>query len=100
MLCQHLQRVQNNVAHLVHSERGSKGLPAGASLLALCWGTQETLWHQLDGGAGWIGRDFKAHPVPAMGRDTFHYARLLQAPSKLARDTSRNGAAPALLESL
>ncbi|NXM54156.1 IF4G3 factor, partial [Illadopsis cleaveri] len=41
-------------------------------------------------------RDLKSHPVPpaAMGRDTFHYPRLLQAPaSNLALDTSRDGAA-------
>ncbi|NXF75326.1 KSR2 Kinase, partial [Sclerurus mexicanus] len=38
----------------------------------------------------WLGRDLKAHPVPppAMGWDTFHQPRLLQAPSNLAVDTS------------
>ena len=35
---------------------------------------------------------------PAVGRDTFHYPRLLQAPSNLALDTSKDpGAATASL---
>lgn len=39
-----------------------------------------------------VGRDIKAHPVPplAMGRDTFHNPSLLQAPSNMALDTSRD----------
>jgi len=40
----------------------------------------------------WVGRDLKDHLVPtpsAIGRDTFHYTRLLKAPSNLALDTSR-----------
>ena len=41
---------------------------------------------------------FKTHPVPppAMGRDTFHYPRLLQALSSLALGTSRDGEFPSL----
>ena len=45
----------------------------------------------------------KAHlvPPPAMGRDTFHCPRLLQAPSSLALDTARDpGAATAALGTL
>jgi len=35
----------------------------------------------------WVGRDLKDHLTPtppAMGRDNFHYNRLLKAPSDLA----------------
>lgn len=39
------------------------------------------------------GRDLQAPSVPAMGRDTFHYPGVLQAPSNLAWSTSRDGAA-------
>ena len=49
------------------------------------------------------GRNLKDHPIPppAMGRDTFHHPRLLQAPSNLALDTARDpGAAPAALGTL
>lgn len=41
----------------------------------------------------WVGRVLKAHPVD---RDTFHYARFLQAPSNLALTTPRDGAATAV----
>ena len=48
----------------------------------------------------WAGGDLKTHlvPPPAVGRDTFHCPRLLQAPSNLALGTSRDpGAATAAL---
>ena len=54
---------------------------------------------------GWFGLEgtFKTtlfHPS-AMGRDTFHYPRVLQAPSSLALDTARDpGAATASLGTL
>jgi len=50
----------------------------------------------------WVGRDFKDYlvPTPAMGRDTFHQTRLLKAPSSLALNTSREGAATASLGNL
>jgi len=38
----------------------------------------------------WVGRDLLDHPVPmplAMGKDTFHWTRLLKAPSDLALNT-------------
>ncbi|KAM4755607.1 farnesyl pyrophosphate synthase isoform 2-T2 [Cyanocitta cristata] len=40
----------------------------------------------------WVGRDIKDHlvPLPCHGRDTFHCPNLLQAPSNLALDTSRD----------
>uniref|UniRef100_A0A8C3JRC5 Zinc finger C2HC domain-containing protein 1A n=1 Tax=Calidris pygmaea TaxID=425635 RepID=A0A8C3JRC5_9CHAR len=49
-----------------------------------------------------VGRDLKAHPVPplALGRDTSHQTRLLQAPSSLALNPSRDGAATASLGNL
>ncbi|TRZ17092.1 hypothetical protein HGM15179_009991 [Zosterops borbonicus] len=42
------------------------------------------------------------HPVPppAMDRETFHIPRLLQAPSSLALDTYRDGAATASLDNM
>ena len=49
----------------------------------------------------WVGRDLRDHPAPpTMGRDTFHYTRLLKAPSSLALNTSRDGASTASLDSL
>ncbi|RMB98546.1 hypothetical protein DUI87_24760 [Hirundo rustica rustica] len=49
-----------------------------------------------------LGRTLKtiSFPPPAMGRDIFHYPRLLQAPSNLAWDTSRDGAATDALSDL
>uniref|UniRef100_A0A8V5G4Q3 Uncharacterized protein n=1 Tax=Melopsittacus undulatus TaxID=13146 RepID=A0A8V5G4Q3_MELUD len=50
-----------------------------------------------------INVDLRAHPVPtpAMGRDTFHWSSLLQAPvSNLALNTARDGAATASLGTL
>ncbi|XP_048156147.1 interleukin-15 receptor subunit alpha isoform X2 [Corvus hawaiiensis] len=45
-----------------------------------------------DHGMIWVGKEFKDRliPCPAMGRDTFHYPRLLQASSNLALATSRD----------
>ncbi|NXM32068.1 KSR2 Kinase, partial [Oxyruncus cristatus] len=54
-------------------------------------------------GMVWVGRELKDDliPPPAMGRDTFHQPRLLQAPSNLALDTPRDpGAATASLGNL
>ena len=51
----------------------------------------------------WAGRGLKDHPVqtsPAMGRDTFHSTRLLKAPSTLALNTFREGAAIASVHNL
>lgn len=41
----------------------------------------------------WVGMGPRDHPLPppAMGRDVFHYPRLLQAPSILAPDPSGMG---------
>jgi len=50
-----------------------------------------------------VGRDLKDHLVPtppAMGRDTFHWTRVLKVPSNLALNTSREGAATASLGKL
>jgi len=50
----------------------------------------------------WVGRDLIDHPVqpPAIGRDPFHQPRVLRAPSNLALNTAREGAATASLGSL
>jgi len=52
---------------------------------------------------GWVGRDFKtslgSNP-PATGRAPFHQPRVLPAPSNLALNTARDGAATASLGSL
>jgi len=51
----------------------------------------------------WVGRDLKDHLVPtppAMGRDIFHQPRLLRAPSNMALNTAREGAATASLGNL
>lgn len=41
-------------------------------------------------GLGW--KDLKYHlKYPMIGRETFHYLKMLQALSRLALDTSRNG---------
>ena len=50
----------------------------------------------------WVGRDLAGYLVPhlTMGRDTFPCPRLLQAPSSLALDTSRDGATTAALGTL
>jgi len=51
----------------------------------------------------WVGRDLKDHLVPtppAMSRDIFHQPRVLRAPSNLALNTAREGAATASLDSL
>lgn len=50
-----------------------------------------------------MGRDLKEHllPPPAMGKDPFHYPRVLQGMSSLALDASRDaGTARAALGSL
>ena len=38
-----------------------------------------------------MGRHLKEVPPPAMGRDSFHYPRLVRIPSSLALDTRRDG---------
>jgi len=51
----------------------------------------------------WVGRDLEDHLVPtplAMSRDIFHQPRLLRAPSNLALNPAREGAATASLGSL
>jgi len=51
----------------------------------------------------WVGSYLIDHlnsNFPAMGRDTFHQTRLLKAPSSLAWNTSREGAATASLGNL
>jgi len=52
-------------------------------------------------GLGWKGfsRSSSSNPS-AMGRDTFHYTRLLKAPFNLASNTAREGAATASLGNL
>ena len=94
-------------------------LPWGTrSLLCLCWQTEELAEgrrHQQPGRAAllltpqsqnprmvWVEGNLKDHLVlpPDLGTDTFHCPRLLQTPSSLALDTSRDGAAPASLGSL
>ena len=50
-----------------------------------------------------VERDFKDHLVPtppALSRDVFHQTRLLRAPSNLALNTAREGAATASLGNL
>lgn len=46
--------------------------------------------HRINPRMVWVRRDHKAHPVPtsAMGKDSFHETRLLQAPCSLALDTT------------
>lgn len=48
----------------------------------------------------WVGRDLKAYLItlPATGRNSFHYPRMLQAPSNLVLHTSSDGAATAFLD--
>lgn len=51
---------------------------------------------------GWVGRILKPipfHPL-VMGRDTLHSPRLIQGPSSLALDTSKDEAATAVLGNL
>jgi len=50
----------------------------------------------------WVGRDLKDHlvPTPAMSRDIFHQPRVLRAPSNLALNSAREGAATASLGNL
>ena len=50
----------------------------------------------------WVGRDLIGHLVqrPAMGRDTFHYTRLLKVPFNLALNASRQGTSTASLGNL
>jgi len=52
-------------------------------------------------GLGWDGpSNIISSNLPAMGRDTFHQTRLLTAPSNLAWNTAREGAATASLGNL
>uniref|UniRef100_A0A8C3J917 GPI-anchor transamidase component GPAA1 n=1 Tax=Calidris pygmaea TaxID=425635 RepID=A0A8C3J917_9CHAR len=53
-------------------------------------------------GGVWVGRDLEEHQIhpPALGRDTSHQPRLLQAPSNLPLNPSRDGAATASLANL
>jgi len=51
----------------------------------------------------WVGKDLKDHLVPtppAMGMDTFHYTRLLKAPSSLALNLSMEAACTTSLGNL
>jgi len=51
----------------------------------------------------WVGRDpyRPSNPTPpVVGRDTFHQTRSLRAPSNLALNTAREGAATASLSNL
>jgi len=66
-----------------------------ASLLAFLFVLES--WN----GLGWKGpyRSSGSNP-PAMGRDSFHQTRLLRAPSNLALNTAREGAATASLGNL
>lgn len=45
----------------------------------------------------WVGRAPKDHliPTPIVGRDTFHWTKLSQAPSNLTLNTSRHGTSAA-----
>uniref|UniRef100_A0A8C3JV61 Uncharacterized protein n=1 Tax=Calidris pygmaea TaxID=425635 RepID=A0A8C3JV61_9CHAR len=58
-------------------------------------GSEEPLGPGVDDQMVWVGKGLKDHPVPppALGRDTSHHTRLLQAPSNLALNPSRDGAA-------
>jgi len=49
----------------------------------------------------WVGRDLRDHPAhpPAMGRDISRQPRVLRAPSSLALNPAREGAATAPLGS-
>jgi len=69
----------------------------GSASLLLCF-------HRIiesQNGLGWKGpyRSPSSNP-PAMGRDPFHQPRVLRAPSNLALNTAREGAATASLGSL
>ena len=49
----------------------------------------------------WVGKGLTDHLVPTpLSRDIFHQTRLLRAPSSLALNTAREGAATASLGNL
>ncbi|KAJ7415854.1 hypothetical protein WISP_75792 [Willisornis vidua] len=65
------------------------GVSAGTShgsWYGIAAGTSHGFWHGI---MEWVGLEGSSKPIHAMGRDTSHCPRLLQALSKLALDTSR-----------
>jgi len=94
-------RLQSLVRHSHLLFRAKQGGGAASNPAVLLWyGMNKECGTLQNHRMIWVGRDLTDHLAPtppAMGRDTFHWTRLLKAPSSLALNTAREGeATPAL----